>query len=149
MTSPMSGTMTDPQELQLTMRRLIDGVWNDEDPSVAEEIVAPRFSLPGREVPGGLEGPELYRRLADQTREAFPDMVYTIEDVLVDAEKVAVRWTMRGTHEGVLFGVSPTGATVEVPGIEIDRFEDELLVASWIQTDELGILEQIGGLPPV
>lgn len=142
-------TMTASDGIELKARRLIEGVWNGEEPSVADELVSSSFVLPGHEIPGEITGPELYKHLAEQTRSVFPDVHYAIEDVLVDGSRVAVRWTMTGTHEGVVFGVAPTGEKVQIPGIEIDRFEDGQLVAAWIQTDELGILEQIGGLPPV
>lgn len=136
-------------EIEQRVHRLIEGVRNGEEPDVAEELVAPGFRLPGHDLPEELRGPRLYRMLAEQTREAFPDLSYGIEDVLVDGEKAAVRWTMRGTHEGPLFGVAPSGRTIEVTGMEIDRFEDGQLVAAWILTDEKSILEQIGGLRPL
>jgi predicted ester cyclase len=134
-------------DLEQRIRRLIDGVWNGEDPSVADDLVAEDYTLPEEdELPGDFTGPNLYRGLAESTREAFEDLSFEIEDVLVDGDRVAVRWTMRGTHAGPLFGVAPSAEEVEASGIEIDRFEDGKLVASWIQTDEKGILEQIGGL---
>jgi predicted ester cyclase len=134
-------------DLEQRIRRLIDGVWNGEDPSVADDLVAEDYTLPEEdELPGDFTGPNLYRGLAESTREAFEDLSFEIEDVLVDGDRVAVRWTMRGTHAGPLFGVAPSDEGVEASGIEVDRFEDGKLVASWIQTDEKGILEQIGGL---
>lgn len=137
-------------DLERRARRLIEGVWNGEDPSVADELVADAFTLPREDsLPDDFTGPALYRTLAEGTREAFEDLSYEVEDVLVDGEKVAVRWTMRGTHAGPLFGVAPSWETVEAEGIEIDRFEDGRLVEAWIQTDEKSILEQIGGLRPI
>jgi len=60
---------------------------------------------------------------------------------------VALRWTTTGTHDGALFGAEPTGSEVELAGIEIDRFESGLLAESWVQSDQLGLLEQVGALP--
>lgn len=136
-------------DLEAKIRRLIDGVWNDTDPSVADEIVAEEYTLPAEDLPEDFTGPNLYRGLAEETHKAFDDLTYEIEDVLVDGNRVAVRWTMRGVHSGPLFGVAPSGEQVEVQGIEIDHFEGGELVASWIQTDEKEILEQIGGLRPL
>lgn len=142
--------MTGSPDLEARIRRLVDGVWNGEDPSVADELVAETFTLPDEdELPADFTGPNLYRGLAESTREVFDGLSYEIEDVLVDGDEVAVRWTMRGTHSGPLFGVAASGEEVEAAGIEIDRFEDGKLVASWIQTDEKDILEQIGGLRPL
>jgi predicted ester cyclase len=131
------------------IRRLVDGVWNRTDPSVADELVHEDYTLPAEDLPGDFTGPNLYRGLAEETHEAFDDLTFEIEQVLVDGDEVAVRWTMSGIHSGPLFGVAPSGEEVEVQGIEIDRFADGQLVASWIHTDEKEILEQIGGLRPL
>jgi predicted ester cyclase len=142
--------MPQSRDLEDRIRRLIRGVWNGEDPSVADELVADEFTLPDEdELPDDFTGPNLYRGIAESTQDAFDDLTYEIEDVLVDEHQVAVRWTMHGTHSGPLFGVAPSYEEVEVTGIEIDRFEGGKLVASWIQTDEKDILEQIGGLRPI
>lgn len=141
--------MPQPRDLETRIRRLIEGVWNGEDPGVADELVDESFTLPDEELPEDFTGPNLYRGLAEGTQEAFDELSYEIEDVLVDGDQVAVRWTMRGIHAGPLFGVAPSGEEVEARGIEIDRFEDGKLVEAWIQTDEKDILEQIGGLRPL
>jgi predicted ester cyclase len=73
-------------------------------------------------------------------------MTFTIEDILGADEKVALRWTMTGTHEGgPMFGVEPTGQEVELTAIEINRFEDGKLIETWTQSDQLGLVQQLGG----
>ena len=73
-------------------------------------------------------------------------MTVTIEDILVADEKVALRWTMTGTHEGgPMFGVKPIGQEVELTAIEINRFEDGKLIEAWTQSDQLGLFQQLGG----
>ncbi|MFB6283843.1 MAG: ester cyclase [Halobacteria archaeon] len=62
--------------------------------------------------------------MAEGTRGIFPDMEITVEDVFGSGDRVAVRWTMTGTHQGEMFGVEPTGREVEFVGIEINRLED-------------------------
>lgn len=129
------------------LRRLFDGVWNDEDPAVAEEIVAREYVIHDRDLAAELRGPELYRALAEETRAIFPDATFTVEDAVAAGEKVTVRWTMTGTHEGPGLGVEPTGETVELEAIEIDQFEDGKLTQTWTQSDMLGLLEQVGAAP--
>jgi steroid delta-isomerase-like uncharacterized protein len=138
--------MTDPNESRL--ERLFEGVWNGADPSVATDLVHPRYHIHDRSLADDLQGPDLYRALAAGTREVFPDMAVTIEGTVADSETVAVRWTMHGTHEGSFMGVEATGREVRVPAIEFDRFEDGLLVETWTQSDQLGLLEQLGAWPP-
>jgi len=127
--------------------RLFDGVWNGEDPGVADELVDPAYVIHDRELAEELRGPELYRALADGTRAVFPDMRFAVDDVLVDDDRVAVRWTMTGTHQGPMFGLEPTGREVRLPGLEIDRFEEGRLVETWTRSDMLGLAEQLGAVP--
>lgn len=55
---------------------------------------------------------------------------------------------MVGTHDGPLVGVEPTGEQVELTAIEIDRFEDGKLIETWSQSDQLGLVEQVGAVQP-
>lgn len=130
------------------MRRLFDEAWNDGDLAVVEEVVADsfRFSRGGDSREGG---PELYAHLIDISREMFPDMHYTVEDLFVGegGSKVAVRWEMAGTHEGTYQGVEPTGEHVEMQGLEINHFADGQLVETWTHPNWVGFLETVGALP--
>ena len=136
-----------PDSPETTVRDLYDGVWNAADPSVADDLVAADYTIHDREIADELAGPDLYRALAEGTRAAFPDAEFAVEDVVVGSDEVAVRWTMTGTHEGEGLGVEPTGATVTIEGIDVNRFADGLLVETWTQTDELGMLQQVGAVP--
>ena len=135
------------RELETALRRLFEDVWNGADPDTADELVHVDYVIHDRELAGELRGPALYRALAGATREIFPDATFAIEDVVVEGETTAIRWTMTGTHEGHAFGIEPTGVQVELPGVEFDRFEDGKLVETWTQSDEVGLLEQLGALP--
>lgn len=128
------------------IRRLFDGVWNDGDPSVADDLVHPKYVIHDREVPPDLDGPAGYRWLAESTRAIFPDATFTVDDVVADGGTVAVRWTMIGTHDGDGLGVEPTGEVVTLTAVEMDRFEDGLLAESWVESDMLGVLEQVGAV---
>lgn len=136
--------MTTPTEHEKRLHRLYEGVWNGEDPAVADELVHPEYLIHDREIADELRGPDLYKRLADMTRESFPDMEFTIEDTVAAGDRVALRWTMTGTHDGPMFDIEPTGKGVELTAIEINRFEDGVLVETWTQSDMLGLMEQLG-----
>lgn len=135
--------MTTLKEHETRIHRLYDGVWNGNDPDVADELVHPEYVIHDRELAEELRGPELYRALADSTREIFPDMTFTIEDSFAAGDEVAVRWTMVGTQDGAMVGVEPTGERVTLRAIEINRFEDGLLAETWTQSDMLSLLEQL------
>jgi predicted ester cyclase len=135
--------MPTPEEYEQRLETLYEGVWNGADPAVADDIVAPGYLIHDRDLAAQLRGPDLYRALADGTREVFPDMHLTVEDVFGAGDRVAARWTMTGTHEGSLFGEEPTGREVQLPAVEINRFEDGLLAETWTQSDMFGLKQQV------
>lgn len=135
--------MTTPDEHKNRLRRLYEGVWNGENPDVADELVHPEYIIHDREIADERRGPALYKTLASMTRESFPDMEFTIDDSFASEDKVAVRWTMTGTHDGPMFDSEPTGRDVELTAIEINRYEDGKLIETWTQSDMLRLMQQL------
>lgn len=78
--------------------------------------------------------------------DAFPDLTETVETVVVEEGMVAVRVRLTGTHEGDLFGIEPTGETVDVTSMALFRVDDGEIVEMWNHPDKYGILEQLGVL---
>lgn len=138
--------MTSPENHERWLRQLFDGVWNGEDPDIADDLVHSEFIIHDRPIAEELRGPELYKTLARMTRESFSDMAFTIDDIIAAGDKVALRWTMTGTHNGPMFEIEPTGKLVKLSAIEINRFEDGKLIETWTQSDMLGLMEQIGAV---
>jgi predicted ester cyclase len=77
---------------------------------------------------------------------AFPDVHITAEDFVEQGDKLACRFTCRGTHRGPFFGVAPTGKPIEFGGITILAFRDGRCVERWSQADFLSVLQQIGAV---
>ena len=127
-----------------TLTRLYEDVWNGANPDTADELVHEEYLIHDRDLAAEMQGPELYKALASGTRDVFPDMTITIEDMVTAGEKIALRWTMTGTHQGMMFGVESTGRQVELTAIEINRFEDGKLIETWTQSDQLGLMHQLG-----
>ena len=126
------------------LMRLYEDVWNGNNPETADKVVHETYTIHNRELAAEMEGPELYKALASGTREIFPDLEITIEDMIASGEKVALRWTMTGTHEDSMFDVEPTGRQVELTAIEINHFNEEKLIETWTQSDQLGLMQQLG-----
>ncbi len=78
---------------------------------------------------------------------AFPDADITIEDQLVEGDRVVTRWTGRGTQTGEFMEMPPSGKKVAVPGVQIDRFSGGKIVEEWTLFDQLGMLQQLGAVP--
>ena len=81
-------------------------------------------------------------------RAAFPDMSATVEDTVSEGDTVAMRITLRGTHEGEFMGREPTGKTIEVGSMIFTRIEDGKIVERWAQPNTLGLFQQLGIVTP-
>jgi steroid delta-isomerase-like uncharacterized protein len=78
---------------------------------------------------------------------AFPDQRTTIEDLVAEGDRVAKRWTWRGTQTGTFNGIPPTGRQVTLAGLDILRVSDGKIREIWWGYDVLGVLQQLGVMP--
>ncbi len=91
-------------------------------------------------------GPEGVRIDIAGFLEAFPDLEIALEELYDAGESVAYRFKATGTHLGAFLGFTPTGRSVAIEGIGIDRIENGKFVERWIQFDSFGLLQQLGVL---
>ena len=119
---------------------------NTGNTAVAAELIAPHaeFHAPGMPP---LRGPEGYLMLVGMLRAGFPDVQWTLEDVVSDGDKVAGRYTMRGTHTGAFMGVPPSGKPFAVTSMAIYRIANGQIVEEHGLPDMMGIMMQIGAIP--
>ena len=78
---------------------------------------------------------------------AFPDAIATIEDILAEGDKVAIRVTWRGTHKGEFMNIAPTGNKIEMTNTLIFRIAVDKLAENWATIDELRLMQQLGVIP--
>lgn len=125
-------------------RRILEEVYSQGDLDVADELIAADFighaSTPG--IAG--QGREEYKQFVVGLRAAFPDLTITVEDQLAEGDKVLTRWLARGTHTGEFQGIPPTGRRGELAGMTVERFANGKVVECWSNTDDLGLLQQLG-----
>lgn len=117
-------------------------VWDQRRPEVIDELFAPGY-LNHAGARGVLAGPAGIRTNYFSLITAFPDVRFTLDDILVDGEKVVVRYTMLGTNEGPFQGRPATNRAVTVPGIGIYRVADGQIQESWVLRDSLVLLRQL------
>lgn len=129
------------------VQRLIDALWNGADERATHEIVAPGYVGHFVSHPQPVQGPTGLLQFAGGYRAAFPDLLFTADDVVAAGDRVVVRWTATGTNTGSLMGMPPTGKRGSSTGIWIHRLEDGKLVEQWGVSDVLGLLQQLGALP--
>jgi steroid delta-isomerase-like uncharacterized protein len=95
-----------------------------------------------------LQGLEEVKQWLARPFEAFPDLNVSVEDVIAEGDKVVVRYTSRGTHQGETAGLGPpTGRRMELEGLAMQRFEGNKIVEFWDRFDTLSLLEQLGLAP--
>lgn len=122
---------------------------NTANPEMANELIHPEaiFYVPGNPEP--MRGPGGYMAIVGMMRDAFPDVQWKIDDSVFDGEKVAVRFTMSGTHENTFFGIPATGKTFEVKAMNFYRFENRQIVEEYGLPDMFGLLRQLGAAPGI
>jgi predicted ester cyclase len=133
------------EENKALVERFVEEFWNEGNLSTADELMAPdaRIHLPTGDVVDvdGLKG------FAGAFRGSFPDWHSTFEELVAEGDRVAERWTGRGTHRGELQGIAPTGKRVEVPGSVFYRIVEGKIVEFRGQLDMMGMMQQLGVMP--
>jgi steroid delta-isomerase-like uncharacterized protein len=114
------------------------------DDYFAPDVVA---HPPASASPEPIRGRDAWKQFTSTQWGAFPDLTGTVEDVVTEGDRVAVRLTARGTHTGPLMGLPPTGKSVSFAGMEIFRVTGGKIVESWGQFDALSLLRQLGAIP--
>ena len=119
---------------------------SQENLSKLDEFLAADFV--SHSAPPGLDpGIEGVKQMVRIFQIAFPDMGGAVEDVVAEGDKVVVRFSGTGTHQGEFFGIPPTGKPIKSTGINIFRIEDGKIVEHWNNADDLGVMQQLGVFP--
>jgi steroid delta-isomerase-like uncharacterized protein len=129
------------------VRRLVDGVWQDRNLALIDELVAKDYVGHDPTQPEPIHGRDGFRQFVDMYQSAFNDATVTIDDQIAEGDRVMTRWTGRGTHTGELMGIAPTGKEVTVSGITVSRLAGGKIAEEWELMDALGMLVQLGAVP--
>ena len=95
-------------------------------------------------LPPGAEGVKIVFRMF---RAAFPDVVFTIEDLVAESDKVATLVTGTGTHQGPFMEIEATGRHATWSAFGINRYEEGRIKEHWGLPDIMGIMRQLGAGP--
>jgi steroid delta-isomerase-like uncharacterized protein len=135
------------EQNKTNVRRLFEEVWNKGYVPVADELFAPTYTHHDSSTPDLGRGPESEKKRVTLYRNAFPDIRFTIEDMLAEGETVVARWSCRGTHKGELNGIAPTGKQFNINGISIARFTNGKMFEGYVNWDALSLMQQLGVVP--
>jgi len=134
------------EENKITVCRFYDEVFNKGNLDVVDDIFSPDYVI-GDLPPGKSPSREGIKQTTLMYRHAFPDLHFTIHDTIAEEDKVAVRFTATGTHQGLFSGIEPTNNQVKIKCISMYRFKDGKIVEGWARRDDLGMFQQLGVIP--
>jgi steroid delta-isomerase-like uncharacterized protein len=128
------------------IQQLLEEPWKGNW-DVIDTYVAPGFIGHDPAEPQPIRGPEGFKANVQKYIDGFADARITIDDQIAEGDKVATRWTGRGTHTGDIAGIAPTGKEITVTGITIARIEGGKLIEDHTTWDTFGMLVQLGAIP--
>jgi steroid delta-isomerase-like uncharacterized protein len=125
------------------IRRYYDELWNGWNYDLITELIAPDISFRGS-LAVTVFGRNGFQQYMSAVRTAFPDFHNTIEELIAEGETVVARLSYRGTHEGELLGVAPTGHAITYTGIAIFRIRNGMIEEGWVMGDTAALMRQVG-----
>ena len=137
--------MINTEEMKAFVRRAAEEVWNKGNMDVAGEYFSP--SLIFHYSKGDIQGLENMKQYILGIRSGFPDFKLSPEDQIAEGNKEASRFSVSGTHKGEFNGIPPTGKTFLTTSIAIHKFTDGKISEVWSQSNDLGLLQQLGIIP--
>jgi predicted ester cyclase len=112
------------------MHRIYEEMWNKANPALARELFA---------------NPEGVERFVSQFLESFPNLQHTVEEMLAEGDRVAVRFSAHGIHLGPWLRFSPTGKPIQYTGVTLARIAGDKIVEHQTWWDKAALIEQLEG----
>lgn len=137
-----------PEEMRAALTKMLDDFWHKEDIEAAyaiysDDVVFQRIPFP-----------PMVSKVTNMQADAgvlaaFSDNKTTIDEIIIEGDAGAIRWTWEATHSGVSpsLGIPPTGKRVSIVGCSVFHFRNGKIVEQWEYSDLLGLLQQLGVIP--
>ncbi|MFB6227938.1 MAG: ester cyclase [Halobacteriales archaeon] len=138
-------SMSQTEQNKQLVRRYLDA-FNDKDREALSDLVDDDVVEHGTH--WEVEGFEEFMTYVEENVDIFADYTGSTETIVAEEDTVVVRYSVSGTHEGEYLGIQPTGREVEWTGIAMYRIDDGEIAEIWIESDQLGLLEQLGLVEP-
>ena len=136
--------MANETDLKAMFTRYFDEGTNKGNLDIVEELFAPDYKHHDPVNPDVIVGNQGVTRHIQSLRGAFPDLVFTIDDMVSEGDKVVIRWTANVTHTGDYFGIPPTGKSATITGMNTWQVVDGKAVEGWVNRDDIGLAQQLG-----
>ncbi len=137
------------QENKAIIRRWIEEGWNRGNLDVADELYAADFFAESMEDGvEDLQGIKDVKEMVRRIRTAFPDIHFSIDYLIAEADMVVGAFTLQGTHQGDLYDLAPTGRRVQFKAIDVWRIQDgKISERCTAVADHFSLLKQLGAIP--
>ena len=129
--------------------RWFEDVWHRGDVAAYDRYTHPHGTLHLAGFREPLRGVEAVKEWAAAYRRGFPDVQFTVEELVGERDIVVMRWSSCQTHTGEYLGLPPTGCVAEITALQMLRIVDGKIDESWLMFDPLRVLQQLGVLPPL
>lgn len=132
------------QQNKAIIQNYFEQVWNQGKLEILDSLLAPGYLNHTPSVPNPVKGPAGLKPIVKAIRKGFPDLHYSLKDIIVTRDRVIARVLMTGTQTDTLFGIPPTGKKIQVNQINIEKIENGKITEHWRVTDELSMMKQLG-----
>lgn len=129
-------------------RRYIEEIASQGNLALIDELFSADSIWHGPSQPE-LRGPEARKQQFVSARGAFPDLQCTVDELVAEEDRVVVRWSATGTHQGEYWGAAPTGKRLSWSGTSTFRVAGGMITEEFIQFDALGFMQQLGVVPAI
>lgn len=130
------------EDNKAVVTRYWQDMWNDKRGELIDEITSPDLQL--HFPPGQAHQPASLHTWFDTAQSAFPDVHFTVHELVAEGDKVTARWSYTATNTGVFLGGGATHKAVTDQGINIFRIAGGRIAEMWMSGDSLGLLKQLG-----
>lgn len=137
------------EQNKATIRRWVDEGWNKGNLAVVDEIYTADVVQHDPSSPMPVASSVAMKGYVGMFRSAVPDIHFTVDDLLAEGDKVFWRFTAHGTQKGPLGPIPPSGKEATITGMVLFRFVQGKVAEVWVNVDMLGLLQQIGVIPPM
>jgi steroid delta-isomerase-like uncharacterized protein len=129
------------------VRRLYEEVWNKRKLDAVSEIIAPTHALNDPHLAGSGVGPEAYKAIVARFIAAFPDLRFSVVELIAEKNKVVASWSIADTHKREYRGVPGTNKKLSFDGVTIHQVVNAKIIESFVTMDYLSLMQQLGVIP--
>ena len=136
---------------KLLIIRFVEELWNQRKLEIADDIFdmdCQTFQLrSGEPATSSPRGPEIIKNHISEWLSGFPDLTFTIEQMIAEGDRVSTLLVMDGTHTGQWLGIPPSGKRINIRMMTIHRIQGGKIIEDWVIVESLGFFQQLGILP--